>query len=79
MTEPKVIRSEINREMATIACECKIKMAKLRKPLITVKYKRNQIYKQYAGLAQRQSDALVRHRSGFQNSYPAPMYQIYYI
>ena len=43
MTEPKVIRSEINREMTTIACECKNKMAKLRKPLITVKYKRNQL------------------------------------
>ena len=42
MTEPKVIRSEINREMTTIACECKNKMAKLRKPLITVKYKRAQ-------------------------------------
>ena len=41
MAEPKVIRSEINREMTTIACECKNKMAKLRKPLITVKYKRN--------------------------------------
>ena len=33
----------------------------------------------YAGLAQRQSIRFVSERSGFQNSYPAPIYQIYYI
>lgn len=38
MAEPKVIRSEINRKLTTIACECESRMAKLRKPLITVKY-----------------------------------------
>ena len=38
MTELKVIRSEINRELTTIACERESRMAKLRKPLITVKY-----------------------------------------
>ena len=44
MTEPKVIRSEINRKLTTIACERESRMAKLRKPLITVKYKRNRLY-----------------------------------
>ena len=38
MAGPKVIRSEINRELTTIACECESRTAKLKKPLITVKY-----------------------------------------
>ena len=44
MTEPKVIRSEINRELTTIACERESRMAKLRKPLITVSIERNRLY-----------------------------------
>ena len=44
MTKLKSHPFRNQRELTTIACECRSRMAKLRKPLITVKYERHHLY-----------------------------------